>query len=305
MTEAVSVGLAGAGPWASMTHAPMLAEGPETRLAAIWSRRPEAARTLADRHGAEVAATFDELIERCEAIAFAVPPDVQAELAVRAARAGRHLLLEKPLALGLEPARRLVEAAEASRVVTLLMLTYRFRAETEAFLEAAKSFEPVGARALFVTGGFLDGPFATPWRREHGALHDLGPHVLDVLEAALGPIETIESRGDPRRWITLSCVHTAGAISSIALSGSVKVPEAIRRYELYGAKGVLEWDASIRKDPPWPRIRREFAAAVRARRPHPLDARRGLELQELLDRAASARHFGSAPDHGRASAPDA
>jgi hypothetical protein len=74
-------------------------------------------------------------------------------------------------------------------------------------------------------------------------------------------------------------------VSEIALSGSVRVPEVIRRYELYGPAGLLEWDASVRKDPPWPRIRREFANSVRHRRPHALGARRGLELQILIDRA--------------------
>lgn len=268
-----------------MTHAPMLAEGPETRLVAVWSRRAAAAQELAARHGAAAAERFEDLLDQCEAIAFAVPPQVQAELAPRAARAGKHLLLEKPLALELEPARRIVEAVEVAGVTTQIMLTYRFRAETEAFLEAAKNFEIVGARAIFVTGGFLEGLFATPWRIEHGALLDLGPHVLDLFEAAIGPIEDIAAHGDPRRWITLTCVHAGGAISEIALSGTVRVPEVVRRYELYGPSGVLEWDASIRKDPPWPRIRREFAAAVRERRPHRFDARHGLHLQKLIDRA--------------------
>src|SRR5258707_404244 len=41
MTEPVSVGLVGAGPWASMVHAPVLAASPHTRLAGVWARRPE------------------------------------------------------------------------------------------------------------------------------------------------------------------------------------------------------------------------------------------------------------------------
>ena len=283
--EPVRVGLVGAGPWASRTHAPMLAAGPETRLAAVWSRRPEAARALAELHGASAVASFDDLLEDCEAIAFAVPPDVQASLGARAARAGRHLLLEKPLALTLDAAHSLAAAVAESGVVTQLMLTYRFRPETEAFLDAARRFEAFGARALFVTGGFLAGDFATPWRREHGALLDLGPHVIDVLQAALGPIEAITSAGDPCRWITLTAVHAGGAISEIALSGTVPVAEPLRRYALFGPKGVLDWDAAIRSEPPWPRIRREFAAAVRSGRPHALDVRHGLQLQEVLERA--------------------
>ena len=84
----VRVGLVGAGPWAGIFHAPMLSAHAGTTLAAVWSRRPEAARGLAAAHGATAAASFEDLLDRCEAVAFAVPPDIQAELAA-AGGAGR------------------------------------------------------------------------------------------------------------------------------------------------------------------------------------------------------------------------
>src|SRR5215212_7364292 len=92
------------GPWAARMHGPVLAAGPQTRLAAVWARRPEAATQLAARLGTYAARSYEELLDRCEAVAFAVPPDVQATLAPRAARAGKALLLEKPIALGLAEA---------------------------------------------------------------------------------------------------------------------------------------------------------------------------------------------------------
>lgn len=114
----VATGLVGAGYWARQVHAPMLAAGPETRLAAVWARRADAARTLAETHGAQAVPAFDDLLDRCEAVAFAVPPDVQAELAIRAARAGRAVLLEKPIAVTVERARALAEAVDAAGVVS-------------------------------------------------------------------------------------------------------------------------------------------------------------------------------------------
>lgn len=72
--EPVRVGLVGAGPWARTMHARMLAAGPETTLAAVWARRQEAAAEVAEPYGAPVAASFEELLDRCEAVAFAVPP---------------------------------------------------------------------------------------------------------------------------------------------------------------------------------------------------------------------------------------
>ncbi len=290
MTESadrpLSVGLAGAGPWAEKAYAPMLAAGPETRLAGVWARRPEAARALAARHGAEAASSFESLIATCDAVAFAVPPDIQAELAAVAARAGRHLMLDKPLALTLDAARTLVDAVDATGVVTQLMLTHRFRPKTEAFLAAARASGAFGGRLAFLSGAFLDGPYATAWRREHGALHDLGPHAFDLIEAALGPIEDVAGAGDPRRWVALTCVHAGGAVSELSMSGVLRLPQSVLRVELYGPAGSLEFDAvAAASDEPWSRARRAFADAVRAGRSPALDAHHGLRLQTLIDRA--------------------
>lgn len=285
----IAVALAGAGPWAAKAWAPMLAAGPETRLAAVWSRRPEAARELAAAHGAETAETFDALLERCDAVAFAVPPDVQAELAVRAARAGKALLLEKPLALSLEAAERLSKEAEGTGVVTQIMLTHRFRARTEAFLAKAREWDAMGARVGFLSSAFIRGPYACAWRKEHGALHDLGPHAFDLLDAALGPIETIVGCGDPRRFVALSCRHASGAVSELALSGVAPIEPTVFRLDLYGEKGALAFDAvAASVEEPWAEFRRRFAEAYRSGRSGPLDVRRGLELQRLIDRALRA-----------------
>src|SRR5689334_19411404 len=124
----VRVGLVGAGPWAGMFHAPMLSAHAGTTLEAVWSRRPEAAERLAADHGATPAASFEELLAQCDAVAFAVPPDVQAELAVVAANAGKHLVLEKPLAFTLEDAERLTATVDDVGVQTVLMLRNRFTA---------------------------------------------------------------------------------------------------------------------------------------------------------------------------------
>ena len=64
------VGLVGAGPWATMFHAPMLAGASRLELAVVWARRPEAAAVLADRFGIQAVGSFDELLSRCDAVAF-------------------------------------------------------------------------------------------------------------------------------------------------------------------------------------------------------------------------------------------
>jgi predicted dehydrogenase len=284
----LSVGLVGAGPWAWKAYGPMLAAGPETRLAAIWARRPEAARALAVEHKAQVADMYEELLETCDAVAFAVPPDVQAGLAIRAARAGKHLMLDKPLALTHDDARRLTEAVDEAGVVTQLMLTQRFRPSVQAFIEDARTFGAMGARLVFLSGAFVRGPYATPWRKQHGALHDLGPHAFDLLEGALGRITRIHGCGDPRRWVALDCEHEGGAVSSLALTGIMELPASVFRVELYERERTREFDVyAAGAEEPWPAARRAFVEAVRAGRSSDLDVHRGLHLQELI---ASALH---------------
>ncbi|WP_371749224.1 Gfo/Idh/MocA family protein [Streptomyces sp. NBC_00280] len=279
----VKVGLVGAGPWARGVHARVLAAGPETELAGVWARRPEAAQETAAPYGAPVAARFEELLDSCEAVAFAVPPAVQAELALRAAKAGKALLLEKPIAEDLGAARRLVDAIDEAGVVSQVSLTNRYHPATRRFLEAASEADVFGARACFLSDAFLGGAFTTPWRLEHGALLDLGPHVLDLLDASVGRIARVRGTGDPRRWIELTCEHENGAVSQASLSGSVNVAQGVARVELFGSGTELVFDSSeLDYEESWPVLRREFATAVRTGVAGELDARRGLHLQTLM-----------------------
>ncbi|MEU9290489.1 Gfo/Idh/MocA family oxidoreductase [Streptomyces sp. NPDC048275] len=285
----VKVGLVGAGPWARAVHARVLAAGPETQLTAVWARRPEAAHETAAPYGAATVTRFEELLDRCEAVAFAVPPAVQAELAPRAAKAGKALLLEKPLGADLASARRLADAIDEAGVVSQLVLTNRYHPATRQFLSAAQSLEIAGARSCLLHGAFLGGEFATSWRLEHGALLDLGPHLLDLLDAAVGPIVRVRGTGDPRRWIELTCEHAGGAVSQASLSGSVGVEGGSTRIELFGPQATLVYDASeLDHEESWPVLRRDFATAVRTGVSGQLDARRGVHLQTLMAQAVES-----------------
>ncbi len=138
MDEPVRVGLVGAGPWAGLFTAPLLAAGPACTLTAVWARRGELAQQLATRHGAVAVAAVEDLFERCDAIAFAVPPDVQADLAGRAAAAGLPVLLDKPTGLDVAQAERLADEIAASGVASQVILTNRYRPTMRAFLDAAQ-----------------------------------------------------------------------------------------------------------------------------------------------------------------------
>src|SRR5437868_2306871 len=244
MSEPLAMGLVGAGPWAGRAHAPALAAGPVTRLAGVWARRPEASAELAGRHGAPAFERIDELFDACEAVAFSVPPDVQADLAARAARAGKAVLLEKPLALDLDGAQRLAEEIGAAGVASQMVLTLRYSRAARTFLERARGLEPFGGHGVFVSSTLGGGPFATPWRLEHGALLELGPHIVDLLDAALGRVVGVHAHGDPLGWVGLLLEHDGGAMSqaSVSMAGAGDLPPA--RVEVYGRGGHAALDGS-------------------------------------------------------------
>ena len=119
-------GLFGTGPWAHQAHAPALAAHPDVELVGVWGRDPAKAATLAQEHGAKPYAEIDDLIADVDAVAVALPPDVQADIALRAARAGKHLLLDKPVAFTPEAAAEIVAAAAEQKVSGVVFFTRRF-----------------------------------------------------------------------------------------------------------------------------------------------------------------------------------
>ena len=283
------VGLAGAGPWARGVHAPMLAAGPETELAGVWSRTPEHAAELAAAHGVPAFASYDAMLAAVDAVALAVVPAAQPDLAVAAADAGKALLLEKPLALDVAGAARIAGAVAANGVGSVMLLTYRFADVVRDFLADAQRGTWHGARACFLSGAFLGGAFAGGWRLELGAVLDVGPHILDLVEAALGPVTEVRAQGDPLDWVAIQLLHASGARSEVTLSCASAIEPSRTEVELYGRERSIAVDArAAARAESFARLRAEFAEVARTGGPHPCDAARGLELQRLVERVERA-----------------
>lgn len=193
-------GLIGTGHWAVHTHGAALASSPAADLHGVWGRDPAKAQDVAAKLGCAPFADLDELLAHVDAVAFAVPPDVQAPLAVRAAEAGCHLLLEKPLALDIESAQAVVSAVDAAGVAALVFFTARFRPDVEDWTMAAAELGPWhSAHLVHYANIFQPGsPYASSaWRREYGALWDVGPHALAAVLPIMGGALAVAARRGP------------------------------------------------------------------------------------------------------------
>ena len=143
-SQPLRFGLAGTGYWARIAHAPALASTEGVELAAVWGRNPQATAELAAEYQATPYHDVAAFLAAVDAVCFAVPPDVQAPMATQAARAGKHLLLEKPIALSDEAADGLAEAIGQAGVASVVFFTQRFTPEMRAWLTAAASSSASG-----------------------------------------------------------------------------------------------------------------------------------------------------------------
>src|SRR4029077_10351685 len=189
----VRFGLVGTGYWARVAHAPALACAEGAELTAVWGRNPRAAADLAAEYQATAYHDVSAFLAGIDAVSFAIPPDVQAPIATQAAREGKHLLLEKPVALTEAAADGLVEAVEQAGVASVVFFTQRFQPEVRAWLAEAEARGGWAGGVSAWLGSALreSNPFNTPCRRDRGGLWDVGPHVVSLLWASLGPVTSV------------------------------------------------------------------------------------------------------------------
>jgi myo-inositol 2-dehydrogenase/D-chiro-inositol 1-dehydrogenase len=110
--DKIKIGIIGAGYIAGV-HASVLARDERVRITSVYDVDDERAEQLARSTGAQVAPGSDELIATCDAIYITTPNTQHTGLAVAAARAGRHVFCEKPMATNLDDAQLVLDAAGA------------------------------------------------------------------------------------------------------------------------------------------------------------------------------------------------
>lgn len=286
-------GLVGTGHWARVTHAPAIVAAEGAALTAVWGRDADRAGALAGEFGAQPYTDYDAFLAEVDAVAFSVPPDVQAELASRAAAAGRHVLLEKPIALDAEAGRALELAVRDAGVASVVFFTQLFRPEIRAWITSCAESElgwEGGCALLLGSVQRAGGPFATPWRLEHGGLWDVGPHALSVLVATLGPVTSVAAHGDPLATTHLVLSHAGGA-SSVA-TVSLAAPEAAGgfRARVWGGDGQAAMPESTTPVAEVASLAvAELMASAAADAPsHPYDVTFGREILDTLAQAQRA-----------------
>jgi predicted dehydrogenase len=286
-------GVLGTGYWAKAVHAAALAGHPSAELVGVWGRDVAKAKAVGAEFDAQGYGDVDELLSQVDAVAIALPPHVQAPMAERAATAGKHLLLEKPIALDVAAADRVVAAVGDAGVASVVFFTFRFQGATSTWLSQAARTELAGGAGSWLSS-LAGTPFAaSPWRQEHGALWDIGPHALSVLVPALGPVVAVQAGAGVRDTVHLVLTHESGVASTVTLSHTVAPMSAGIEFFVHGDAGrlVLLPDTESPVGAFGVAVDELTAAAV-AGGTHPCDVAFGRDIVAVLATAARALDSG-------------
>jgi predicted dehydrogenase len=181
------VGVVGAGHFGRF-HALKAAAGARTTLVGLHDASPDRAALVAAEAGAP-ALGLDALLEAAEAVVVAAPADAHHDLAARALAAGRHVLVEKPIAATLAQADALAELAAARGLVLQVGHLERFSAAYRAV--TARMVRPLYIEATRIA------PFK-PRGTDVSVILDLMIHDLDLVLALVdSELESVDAVGAP------------------------------------------------------------------------------------------------------------
>ncbi len=188
MSEArrLRVGVVGTGAL-GRHHVRILADLPTADLVGIYDLRPEVAAELAVQHHTESVGSLEELAAAVDAVVLAVPTYAHAQLGCELLRHGNHLLVEKPIAMTLEEADRLLAVAAAQQRVLAV-------GHVEFYNPAVQALLRVGERPRFVEVQRLSA--FTPRSLDVDVILDLMIHDLQLLHAMdPSPIREVRATG--------------------------------------------------------------------------------------------------------------
>lgn len=247
----------------SKVHFAATTSNPAAKLIAVCDIKEERARTVSEQYGVPYYTDYNEVLAlKPDAIHVCTPHHVHAEITVAAANQKIHVLTEKPMAVTLYDADRMIRAAKDNNVTLGVIFQNRYNLSSLAVKEAvtSESFGKVLGSRMFVTWRRDDEYYSKSdwkgtWEMEGGGvLIDQAIHTMDLMQWIMGPIDRLEGSIDNRTHDIIDVEDVAEA-TVFFKSGAIGSLYACNFYtydadvflEIHGENGVarLEKDKAI------------------------------------------------------------
>jgi predicted dehydrogenase len=220
--------------WWSDVLADAVKRSNRLELVACFTRSPEKRNAFADKYKCRAAASYEEILNdpSIEAVVNTTPNNVHLETTEAAARAGKHVFLDKPIANTVREGQAIAEVCRKAGVV--LALGYQRRREShfrwiKAEIDAGRFGRLVQAECN-ISRDRLGRFDLSSWRytaagMPGGVMLQIGIHYVDVLEYLLGPVQSVSARlaqlvlpGDNPDVANMVLQHENNALSNLTAS---------------------------------------------------------------------------------------
>ena len=236
-------------------HAEVAEALPNARFVACTDIIPDRAKSLAEAHGGEPEPDLDALLSRddVDVVSVCVPSGLHAEIGVRVAEAGKHLVVEKPIDISLGAADRLIGAVKKAGVKMTVISQHRFDpglVELRQLLDEGRLGRLVLGDARtkwYRSQAYYDsGDWRGTWALDGGgALMNQGVHYTDLLRWCMGPVSEVmaltatEAHKMETEDVALAVMRfSSGALGTLEASTAV-FPGFRERLEISGAEGTV------------------------------------------------------------------
>lgn len=236
-------------------HAQAISDLPNARLVAVIDLDEERAAQRGAEFGVDHSTDLEAVLRRpdVDAVCVCVPSGRHAEVGVRAALAGKHLVVEKPMDVTLEAAGRLIEACRASGVQLTVISQHRYDPgvrRLRELLDSGRLGRPILGDAVvkwYRTQEYYDsGGWRGTWALDGGGcLMNQGVHYVDLLQWMMGPVDRVFARFstaahqiDVEDVVVAALRFRSGALGSLEASTAV-YPGLPERLEVTGTGGTV------------------------------------------------------------------
>jgi predicted dehydrogenase len=237
------VGVVGCGYWGSK-HVRVLQSLREVdRVVVVDPRDQVREELLASFAGMTGARTLDEALDLVDAVVIATPPATHARLGHQAISAGKHVLIEKPLATSASEARDLIAGAEAAGVTLMVGHTFEYNAAVWELRHLVHSREL--GRVYYIDAARLNLGLYQP---DVNVIWDLAPHDVSILNFVLGDVpDTVEAWGARHAHSTLEDVaYLRLSYRDIGVTAQIHVswldPCKVRRVTVVGSRKMAVYN---------------------------------------------------------------
>jgi predicted dehydrogenase len=250
----VTIGLIGLGPGAEPHAKSLLDLAERVQVKAAASRTESRARTFGDRFGFPVTTDIDAVIAdpAIDAVIVLTPPAAHLEIAARCLRAGKHVLVEKPLELTVESAKHLVRAGRAANRKLGVVLQHRFRPASLRLRAAINNGELGTITAAWTLvpwwrpQAYYDEPGRGTMARDGGGvLMTQAIHTVDLFRSLVGVRQVVAAQAVTTAMHQMETEDFASALVRLdngapgtIIATTAAYPGSPERIEITGTRGT-------------------------------------------------------------------